>query len=479
MKSEFTKSQYDAIVVGSGPNGLSCAITLAQKGLSTVVVEKSNVLGGSTQTRELTLPGFHHDVCSTVHPLAAASPFFKTLPLHEHGLKWIYPSAEVAHPHDDGSVTLLKRSVAETAKALGRDQKAYAHLFGSLVARFDDLMEDVLIPLLHAPRHLGPLIKFGLNALLPADALAKVHFREEKTRALLSGIAAHSSASLTAFASSSIGLALQTAGHGVGWPLAEGGSKNITRALVNYFKSLGGEIITNYEVQNLEALPKSDLVFFDLTPRQVLNVAGPRLPRGVFNSFKKYQYGPAVFKMDWALSEPIPWTNSDCRLAATVHLGGSSQEIIHSESSVNRGVMSARPFVLLTQPTLFDPTRAPSGLHIAWAYCHVPNSSSQNMSDIIENQIERFAPGFKKTILKRHSFFPRDLEAHNPNLVGGDISGGWVHGSQIFFRPRFGVNPYSLDGKRLWICSSSTPPGPGVHGMCGHNAAAAALRKGL
>jgi len=476
MKTEFLKARYDAIVVGSGPNGLACAIALAQAGLAVAVVEKAETLGGGARTEELTLPGFQHDVCSAVHPLALASPFFKKLPLHEYGLKWIYPDVQLAHPFDDGTVALLRQSVAETAQSLGQDRKSYKAFFGSLVSHFEDLMSEVLAPPVHIPKHPVLLAKFGLRALAPASLLAKTHFREEKTRALFLGTAAHSSASLTGFASSAVGLALQTAAHGAGWPIPEGGAKCITQAMTSYFKSLGGEIIINQSVQNIAELPESRLLFFDLTPRQILKIAGSSLPAGVVRSFKKYRYGPGVFKMDWALSSPIPWKNPDCLLAATVHLGGMPQEIINSEKSVNEGVVAQRPFVLLSQPTLFDPIRAPAGGHVAWAYCHVPHGSTIDMTEAIENQIERFAPGFKKTVLKRSSMFPRDLESRNPNLIGGDISGGLVNPKQLFFRPRIGVNPYSLDGKRLWICSSSTPPGPGVHGMCGYLAAQAALK---
>jgi len=481
---EFTNKYYDAIVIGSGPNGLSCAIALAQKGLSVAVVEKFATVGGGTRTQELTLPGFLHDVCSAVHPLAVASPFFKSLPLHEYGLKWLYPQAEVAHPRDDGGVTLLKRSIVDTAKSFGRDQSSYKSFFEPLVAQFDDLMTEILAPPLHAPKHLSLLAKFGLNALLSANSFARLHFREENTRALFMGIAAHSAAPLTHFASSAAGLALHIAGHGSGWPIPEGGAKNISLALASYFKSLGGELVINREIQSLVELPKSHGIFFDLTPRQILKIAGASLPKHIAQSLQKFQYGPGVFKMDWALNSPIPWKNPDCALAGTVHLGGSSQEIIHSENAVNAGILNARPFVILSQPTLFDPTRAPSDLHIAWAYCHVPHGSNHDMRDTIENQIERFAPGFKKTILKSSCLFPKDLESRNPNLIGGDISGGLVNARQIFFRPRLSLNPYRLTGpddlseddrRQLWICSSSTPPGPGVHGMCGYHAAQRAL----
>ncbi len=476
MKANFEKRHYDAIVIGAGPNGLSCAITLAQKGLRVLVVEKSEKLGGGAKTEELTLPGFFSDVCSAVHPLALASPFFKTLPLQEHGLRWIHSPAEIAHPLDDGSVLLLKKSVHETAAALGVDQGFYNRFYGSFISHFDEFMKEILGPIFHNPKYIGLLAKFGIHALSSADLFSRAHYRDEKNRALFIGIAAHSSAPLTSFASSAIGLALQIAGHGAGWPIPQGGAKNISRALASYLKSLGGEIITAYEVLTLDDLPSSDLIFFDQTPRQILKIAGFRLSDSVAKSFVKYRYGPGVFKMDWALSSPIPWKNSDCYQSATIHLGGSAQEIIESEKNVNQNILNARPFVLLSQPTLFDSTRAPSGSHIAWAYCHVPHGSDQDMTEIIENQVERFAPGFKKVILKRQSISPKDLENRNPNLVGGDIFGGLVNARQIFFRPRVTMNPYSLGDRQLWICSSSTPPGPGVHGMCGYHAAMAALR---
>jgi phytoene dehydrogenase-like protein len=472
----FTRSRYDAIVIGSGPNGLACAVALALQGLSTVVIEKAESIGGGTRTEELTLPGFFHDVCSAVHPLALASPFLKSLPLQDHGLKWILPDVQIAHPFDDGSVALVRKSVTDTALWFGRDQKSYQNFFEPYVNRFDDLMTEILRPTLHAPRHPGLLTRFGLNALLPASSFARLRFREEKTRALFLGIAAHSSAPLTSMASTGVGLALHLAGHGVGWPIPQGGAKSINLALASYFKSLGGEILTGQEVKSVSELPESEFVFFDLTPRQVLAIAGTSLPQGVSNSFRKFRYGPGVFKMDWALSSPIPWKNSDCALAGTIHLGATPEELTQSERAVNVGSVTARPYVLVSQPSLFDSTRAPSGAHVGWAYCHVPHGSTHDMTEAIENQIERFAPGFKKIILKRSQMWPKDLETRNPNLIGGDISGGLISASQIFFRPRVTTNPYRLDGKRLWICSSSTPPGPGVHGMCGYHAAHAALR---
>ena len=472
----FSKSEYDAVVVGSGPNGLACAIELARNKLSVVVIEKSELAGGGLKTLELTEPGFFHDVCSSGYPLAVASPFLKNLPLADHGLNWIYSPAEVAHPFADGTVALLKRSVQETAKAFPKDQESYCKLFEPFVSKFDSLMKEVLAPPLHFPHEAGLFARFGLKAILSAEHFGKKNFKDERARALFMGIAAHSSGSLTMPASAAVGLALHLAGHGSGWPIAEGGAKILSRALISYFKSLGGEVITGVEVKTVQALPKNKFVFFDLTPRQILEIAGEQLSPSVQASFKKYRYGPGVFKLDWALDQPIPWRNPETALAATVHLGNYSEEIIRSENSVNAGTLSNDPFILLTQPTLFDRSRAPSGKHIAWAYCHVPNGSSIDRTEVMENQIERFAPGFRKTIIKRHVMFPRDLEAHNPNLIGGDISGGLVNTRQLFFRPRMSLNPYRLDGKKYWICSSSAPPGPGVHGMSGYHSARAALQ---
>ncbi len=476
MNSDFSKSEYDAIIVGSGPNGLSCAIELARHGLSVVVVERNEIPGGGAKTAELTLPGFHHDVCSTVHPLGIASPFFKSISLEKHGLKWIHSPVEVAHPFEDGDVSLLKRSVPETARLMGRDEGPWLKLFEHFARNADALMADILAPPIHFPKTPGLFAMFGMKALLPADVLTWKYFKDERARGLFTGIAAHSCADLSGMATSAVGIALTVAGHGRGWPFPEGGSKNITLALIDCLYSSGGEVVTGIDIQNVDELPQSKWVFFDLTPKQILKIAGHHLPPRIVSSYNKFLYGPGIFKIDWALDGPIPWKNPETAKAATVHLGGNHEHIVRAEAAVQNGGISDKPFVLLVQPTLFDQTRAPPGKHIAWAYCHVPNGSNIDRTGLIEDQIERYAPGFKKLILKKHILSPEKLEAQNPNLIGGDIAGGLVDARQLFFRPRIGLHPYRLDGKKFWICSSSTPPGPGVHGMSGYHAAHALLK---
>lgn len=469
------KPRYDAVIVGSGPNGLACAIELAHQGLSVVVLERNETIGGGTRSGELTLKGYTHDLCSAVHPMGFASPFFRSLPLHEHGLEWIHPPAEVAHPLDDGEAVILRRSVTETASGLGLDQKAYQEFFQPFAESLDQLMPELLGPALRIPKHPLLLARFSLHAVKSAESFARSLFMEREAQALFIGIAAHANTRLTAPLSAAIGLALQLNAHGGGWPIARGGSQKIANALGSYLHALGGEIIIGHEVRGLDDLPQSELVFFDLTPRQIHAIAGPELRPRIRRSYSRYRYGAGVFKIDWALSAPVPWANSGTSLAATVHLGGTAEEIIQSEEEIHAGEHPARPFVLLSQPTLFDPTRAPPGRHIAWAYCHVPNGSTQNMTAAIEDQVERFAPGFKNMILHRSARTTRALEDSNPNLVGGDINGGLSMGKQLLFRPRLAPDPYRIDGKKFWICSSSTPPGPGVHGMCGYWAAKSAL----
>ncbi len=473
----FKRTQYDAVIVGSGPNGLSAAIYLQLAGLSVLVLEKSKIPGGGMSTQELTLPGYAHDLFSAVHPFARASPFFKKLPLEPYGLHWIESPVQLAHPFEDGSATLLFRSLEETAARLGKDEKAYLKLFRPLVSNFETLIQEILAPPLHFPKKWGAFARYGLSAIPSAQDLAEKRFETEEAKALFMGIAAHSSASLKGFASSAVGLALQTAAHASGWPVPQGGAQAIANALTLYFKSLGGELVTEFEVTHLDELPPSRLVFFDLTPRQMVKLQGLPLKASTRLAFESYQYGPGAFKMDWALQRPIPWMNESCTKSATVHLGGFAANMIDSEERSNHGQTSQRPFILLSQPSLFDETRAPTGKHTAWAYCHVPNGSRVNMSEVMEQEIERVAPGFKQAILARRVFSPAQLEFENPNLVGGDISGGLVSPKQLFFRPRMTLNPYALDGTKYWICSSSTPPGPGVHGMCGYHAAKAALSK--
>ncbi len=466
--------EYDAVIVGSGPNGLAAAITLARAGCKPLVLEAKDSIGGGLRTQAVTLPGFQHDVCSSVHPLGLASPFFRGLPLADYGLEWVFSPAEVAHPLDDGSALLLERSVAATAAQLGSDANIYRRLMDWLVMHDDALLDQFLGPL-RLPRQPLATIGFGIPALFPARSLAKLLFREARTRALFAGVAAHAIRPLEHPATAAIGLMLGMLGPAVGWPLARGGSGRIADALAAYLAHLGGEIVTGHKVLSLDDLPPTRMMLFDVTPRQLLRIAGDRFPAGYRRQLEGYRYGPGVFKIDYALSQPIPWRAKDCARAATVHVGGTLEDIAQSEAEAWQGRHSSRPFTLLVQPTRFDPTRAPEGKHIAWAYCHVPHGSTQDMTAAIEDQIERFAPGFRDCILARHTRHAQAMEDYNPNYVGGDINGGVQDLRQLFTRPTLRRVPYSTPLQGLYICSSSTPPGGGVHGMCGYHAARAAL----
>lgn len=465
----------DAIVIGSGPNGLSAAITLAQAGCSVVVLEAEPVAGGGARSAELTLPGFVHDVCSAVYPLAAASPFFRSLPLARYGLEWIQPSAPLAHPLDDGPAVLLERSIAETANALGPDAAPYCDLLGPIVANWNLLSRDLLSPMRIVPSSPVALMRFGLHALRPASRLARSWFKGERARALFAGLAAHANVPLDLWGTSAFGLVLAAAGHVAGWPIARGGAGEITAALASHLATLGGSIITDFPVRSLDDLPPARAILCDLTPRQLLAIAPNRFPRSYRRQLAHYRYGPGVFKVDYALSGAIPWKAPECRRAATVHIGGTLAEIESSEREPWRGRVSERPYVLFSQPTLFDSSRSPDGKHIAWAYCHIPNGSSEDMLHRIETQIERFAPGFRDLVLARSIMGPAALEAHNANLIGGDVAGGAVVLSHLFTRPT--ARLYATPSPGLYLCSSSTPPGAGVHGLSGFFAAQLALRK--
>jgi phytoene dehydrogenase-like protein len=469
------RGAYDAVVVGSGPNGLAAAITLARTGLSVLVCEAKETIGGGARSAELTLPGFVHDICSAIYPLGVASPFFRTLPLGEHGLEWIYPSASLAHPFDDGTAALLERSVAETGKTLGPDAAAYQKLMAPLVAAWHQL-EDALLGPLRLPRHPLAMLRFGLYGLRSARGLAERLFTGERARALFGGLGAHAIMPLERLPSAAFGLILGTLGHVAGWPVPRGGAQQIANALASYLRAVGGEIVTGVPVSCIDDMPPARAVLFDVTPRQLLRIAASRLPAGYRRRLKHYRYGPAAFKVDWALDGPIPWTAPACLRAATVHVGGTLAEIAASERAVWEGRDVDRPFVLVAQQSLFDPTRAPAGKHVAWAYCHVPNGSTFDMTERLEGQIERFAPGFRDRILARSVMSPTMLEQYNPNYVGGDINGGVQDLWQLFTRPTLRLVPYATPAQGLYICSSSTPPGGGVHGMCGYFAARAALR---
>lgn len=465
----------DAIVVGSGPNGLSAAIQLAHAGRSVVLLEAAETVGGGTRTAELTLPGFRHDVCSAIHPLGAGSPFFRSLPLSEHGLEWIHPIVPLAHPLDDGRVVLLERSVEGTARGLAEDAAAYAELIGPIVERWDSLEADLLGPL-RVPRHPLALARFGTTALRSAAGLARSRFKTKQARALFAGLAAHSILPLRKPATASFGLVLAALGHVFGWPFPKGGSQAIADSLSGYFHALGGEVETGHEVRELEELAVADIGLLDVTPHQLRRLGGSRLSSRYQARLGRYRYGPGVFKLDLALDGPIPWTASDCLRAGTVHVGGTLDEIEYAEQAVASGQHPDRPFVLVAQQSLFDPWRSPDGKHTVWAYCHVPNGSSVDMAERIEAQIERFAPGFRERILARHTMGPGDYERYNANYVGGDINGGSQDLGQLFTRPVARLVPYSTPIRGLYLCSSSTPPGGGVHGMCGYHAARAALR---
>ena len=467
---------YDAIVVGAGPNGLAAGIAIAQTGRSVLVVEGQDTVGGGARSAALTLPGFLHDVCSAVHPLAVGSPFFSTLPLSSHGLDWVQPPAPLAHPLDDGTAVMMERSVEATADGLGPDAAAYRGLFGPLVKDWPKLTDDLLGPL-RLPRHPLVTARFGLTGLRSALSVAQSRFGSERARALFAGLAAHSILPLERPVSAAFGLVLGASGHAVGWPMPRGGAQRIADALASHLTSLGGQIETGRPVERLEDLPAAAVTLLDMTPKQVIKVAGQRLPGFFRRRLEAYRYGPGVFKMDWALSGPVPWRASECARAGTVHLGGTLAEVAHAEREVWRGSHPDRPFVLFSQPSLFDPSRAPGGQHTAWAYCHVPNGSDFDMTDRIEAQVERFAPGFRERILQRSARPPAAMEEYNPNYIGGDINGGVQDIGQLFSRPARMFSPYSIPSTNLFICSSSTPPGGGVHGMCGYFAARAALRR--
>jgi phytoene dehydrogenase-like protein len=443
-----------------------------------VVLEARETVGGGTRSAELTLPGFVHDVCSAVHALVAGSPFFRGLPLEELGIELVHPPAPLAHPLDDGTAVLLERSVEETAAGLVGDADAWRRLFGPLVGASDDLLEDVLGPL-RLPRHPLPLARFGLHALRSADGLARSAFRGEPARAIFAGMAAHSMLPLSAPISASFGLVLGLLGHAVGWPVARGGSQRLADGLAAHLRSLGGAIETGRRVASLNELPPARAVLLDVTPRQVLALAGDRLPRRYARALAGYRYGPGAFKLDYALDGPMPWRAPECARAATVHLGGTLAELVASEEAVGRGRVAEAPFVLVAQQSLFDATRAPAEKHTLWAYCHVPNGWDGDATDAIERQLERFAPGFRARVLARAVHAPADLERYSENYVGGDVNGGLQDARQLFGRPVPRLVPYSTPVPGLYLCSSSTPPGGGVHGMCGVLAARAALARTL
>jgi phytoene dehydrogenase-like protein len=464
-----------ANIIGSGPNGLAAGITLAQAGVGVTVYEARNTIGGACSTAELTLPGFHHDLGSSAFPMGIASPFFGSLPLEKYGFRWIQPDVPLAHPLDDGTAVALTPALADMASQLGEhDATAWRRLFSSSVEHWPDLVSEILGPVLHLPHHPITLARFGLPALLPAVTLARSLFHDERARALFAGCAAHSVMPLTSPLSSSVGIVLGAAGHRGGWPVVAGGSQSLSNALAAHLRSLGGEINTGQLIQTLDQLPTASVTLFDTSTEALLRIAGDQLSPDYRASLRNFRRGPGAFKIDWALSEPIPWTAEACHGAATVHVGGTLAEIAAAEQSAFSGTLSGTPFVLLVQPGVCDPGRAPAGCHTAWGYCHVPNGSTVDRTEAIEMQIERFAPGFRDCILARHTQNTAQLEAWNPNLLGGDLSGGAMTPRQLVLRPT--ARSYGTSDPTLFLCSSSTAPGGGVHGMCGFNAANVVLK---
>lgn len=469
------QAEYDAVVVGSGPNGLSAAIRMAQHDLKVLVIEAKSTIGGGTRTQEITEPGFLHDICAAVLPTTASSPFLKTLNLENYGLELIQPEIPYAHPLDNGDAAVAWRSLEKTAENLGTDEKSYRNLFAEFSENWKYLSEDVF-GRLRIPKHPLLMARFGWYGMLSAKHLSNSLFKLPHSKALFADAAAHSIIPLSNAFSASFGLVLAASAHSVGWPIAKGGTKMVTEAMASLLQDLGGEIQTGAEVRSLNDIPTTKTVLFDLTPRQIAEIIPYNAPAGYLRKLRNYKYGPGAFKVDWALSEPVPWTNEFCRRAGTLHLGGTFDEIAKSEQAVWEGNHPESPYVLVSQPSLFDDTRAPKGKHTLWAYCHVPNGSTRDMTNVIEDQIERFATGFRDTIISKHTMHAKRLESYNANYIGGDINGGAQLFSQLFGRPVLRWDPYHIPETSMYICSSSTPPGGGVHGMCGFHAAQSALK---
>lgn len=471
----MSEGAVDAVVVGAGPNGLMAAITLAMAGRSVVVIEAADTIGGGTRSAELTLPGFVHDVCSAIHPLGAASPAMASLPLADHGLRWLHPEVTLAHPLDGGRAGIVERDVDATADRLGVDGDPWRRHVGRLAEDFDDLGPMLLRPMLQLPRHPVTLARFGIPALAPATRLGNRWFSDDEAKALFAGCAAHAFLPLSHAMSASFGMLLLATTHAVGWPVAEGGSQRIADAMVSLLESSGGRVETGRPVESLAELPPHRAVLFDIAPRQVAAIAADKLPARYAKRLERFRHGPAAFKVDYALDDAVPWTNEACRGAGTVHVGGTADEVAHSEAEVAAGRHPEKPFVLVAQQSVVDPSRAPDGKHTLWAYCHVPNGSTVDMTAAIEGQIERFAPGFGDLVLARHVAGPAWFEDHDAAYIGGDIAGGAHDGLQLLFRPVIG-RPYRTPDPSILLCSASTPPGGGVHGMCGYNAAQVALK---
>ncbi len=470
------KKNYDAVIIGSGPNGLSAGIYLAQRGLKVLMIEAADTVGGGMRTAQLTLEGFHHDVCSAVHPMGVLSPYFQELKLEEYGLEWMYPKVSVAHPLDEEEAVILSKSVAETAANLGVDEKKYQSLMRPLAAHVDWLIGDSLKPL-GIPKHPLFLARFGIKAALPATTFANLWFKGKRAKALFAGCAAHSVLPFDKYFTAALGLVFLSCGHAVDWPVAKGGSQSIANAMLDCFEGAGGEIVFSKRIRSFKELPPSKAYLFDTDPSQLATIAKDELPSRYLKRLLKFNFGPGVFKIDYALSEPIPWKDKRCLEASTVHLGGTIEEIARGEKEAWNGIHSENPYVLVAQQSQFDDSRSPEGQHTCWAYCHVPFGSEKDMSGIIENQIERFAPGFRDTILAKSSMNTKAFHTYNPNYVGGAVTGGAADISQLFTRPIARFDPYSTPNSKIFICSAATPPGGGVHGMCGYYAAKSVLKK--
>ncbi len=463
-----------AIIVGSGPNGLACAVELARNGVDVTVLEAQDRIGGGTRTSELTVPGLLHDDCSATHPMAVGSPFLRSLELERHGLEWLWPEVDLAHPLDDGSAGVMVRSIKQTARGLGEDGAAWRRVFGSSSAHFDQLLEDIMRPVLHAPSHPVRLVRFGLAAATPATLLAR-SWRTPQGRALFGGVAAHAFSLMNRPMSSSVGCALICACHAFGWPVAKGGSQAIPEALASALREHGGRIETGRPVTGMTELGGADAVVFDLAPEAVAEIAGERLPARTLRAYRRYRRAPAAYKLDLAVEGGVPWTNESCRRAGTVHAIGSFDEIVLAERATNRGSLAERPYVLVGQQYLADPQRSKGDLHPVWAYGHVPHGYRGDAREAILGQIERFAPGFRERIVASNVRTPADLEAYNANYAGGDIITGANTPLQLLFRPRLALDPYSTGTSGLYMCSAATPPGAGAHGIGGYNAAHSAL----